>query len=106
MTISVILMLLGLLGFLEFVWWQSAAIWGGVSSPPPPPPPPLPDLIVIQWCVLSVCLHEDIIVILCTVSLSVVWDIRVIWDFYLIRGFGFLGFFAVIFLLLRFEMVV
>ncbi len=55
------------------------------------------------------CLHEDIIVILCPVSLSVVWDIRVfrvIWDFYLIRGFGFLGFFAVIFLLLRFEMVV
>jgi hypothetical protein len=44
-----------------------------------------------------VCLHEDIIVILCPVSLSVVWDIRVIrviWGFYLIRGFGFLGFFC------------
>ena len=30
-------------------------------------------------------------------SLSVVWDIRVIrviWGFYLIRGFGFLGFFC------------
>ncbi len=60
-------------------------------------------------CLLSVCLHEDIIVILCPVSLSVVWDIRVImviWGFYLIRGFGFLVFFAFIFLLLRFEMVV
>jgi hypothetical protein len=48
-------------------------------------------------------------VILRPVSLSVVWDsrvIRVIWGFYLIRGFGFLGFYAVIFLLLRFEMVV
>jgi len=52
-------------------------------------------------CLLSVCLHEDIIVILCPVSLFVVWDIRVIRiirGFYLIRGFGFLGFFAVIFL--------
>jgi hypothetical protein len=59
-------------------------------------------------CLLSVCLHEDVIVILCPVSLSVVWDIRVIrviWGFYLVRGFGFLGFFAVIFLL-RFEIVV
>ncbi len=46
--------------------------------------------------------------ILCP-ALSVVWNIRVIrvvWGFYLIRGFGFLGFFAVIFLLWRFEMVV
>ena len=60
-------------------------------------------------CLLSVCLREDIIVILCPVSLSVVLDIRVIrviWGFYLIRGFGFLGFFAVIFLLWRFEVVV
>jgi hypothetical protein len=57
-------------------------------------------------CLLSVRLHEDIIVILCPVSLSVLWDIRVIrvvWGFYFIRGFGFLWFFAVIILLLRFE---
>jgi hypothetical protein len=59
--------------------------------------------------VLLVCLHEEIIVMICPVSLSVVWDIRVsrvIWGFYLIRGFGFLGFYAVIFLSLCFEMVV
>ena len=38
--------------------------------------------------------------ILCPVSLSVVWNIRVIrviGGFYLIRGFEFLGFFAVMF---------
>jgi hypothetical protein len=51
-------------------------------------------------CLLSVRLHEDIIVIFCPVSLSVVWDIRVIrviWGFYFIRGAGFLGFFAILF---------
>ncbi len=63
-------------------------------------------LFASEW---SVCLQEDIIVISCSVSLSVVSDIRVIrviLGFYLIRGFGVLGFFAVIFLLLRFEVVV
>ena len=57
-------------------------------------------------CFLSVCLHEDIIVILCPVSLSVVWDIRlirVIWGFFISLG---VSVFSVIFLLWRFEMVV
>ncbi len=58
-------------------------------------------VVKVALCFLSVCLHEDIIVILCPVSLSVVWHVRVtriIWCFYLIRGFRFLGFLAVIFL--------
>ena len=43
--------------------------------------------------------------ILCP-ALSVVWNIRVIrvvWGFYLIMGFGFLGFFAVVFFVLAFR---
>jgi hypothetical protein len=52
---------------------------------------------LVALCLLSVYLHQDSIVILCPVSLFVVWDIRifrVIWGFYLISGFGFLGFFC------------
>ncbi len=43
-------------------------------------------------CLLSVCLHEDIIVILSPVLGSVVWiikAIRVIFGFYVIGGFGY-----------------